>query len=449
MRLTDAIRLQRGDRVALVGAGGKTSAMFRLADELRREGWRVVTTTTTHVAQEQLEALPEVIWLSGTQDISPVLQALDRSGVAMVVGPSTEARARVGGPPPEVLDALASRLDVDAILIEADGSRQLPLKAPAEHEPAIPEFADLVVVVVGYRGLGQPLDADHVHRPERFSVLAGMSLGAPVSAEAVARVLSHREGGLRRVPPGARAVALINQVDREADLEGSRRLARQVLAEPGMERVAIASMRREDPVWEVHGRVGGVILAAGASSRLGQPKALLPWKGITVIGQVVAAASAMGLDDVVVVAGEHVDAIGEAVGRQARVVYNREWALGQSRSVRLGLSVLRADVAAALFMLGDQPGIDPAVGRQVIERWRQTGSPIVAPRYRGQRGHPVLFDRCVFPELMALEGDVGGRLVIERHVEHVAWVDIDGPSPPDIDTWEGYQRALTEGDRVD
>ena len=103
------------------------------------------------------------------------------------------------------------------ILNEADGSRMRPFKAPAAHEPVIPAETTLVVPVVGADVFGQPLDAEHVHRPELVSALSGAPLGAPITPEIVARVLAHPEGGRKGVPAGARVVVLINKVESLAD----------------------------------------------------------------------------------------------------------------------------------------------------------------------------------------------------------------------------------------
>jgi probable selenium-dependent hydroxylase accessory protein YqeC len=102
------------------------------------------------------------------------------------------------------------------LLIEADGSRMRPLKAPGEHEPPIPAFATQVVVVAGLTALGQPLTSDWVHRPERFAALSGLEMGQAITSEAVARALSHLSGGLKNIPAGARRVVLLNQADRRS-----------------------------------------------------------------------------------------------------------------------------------------------------------------------------------------------------------------------------------------
>jgi molybdenum cofactor cytidylyltransferase len=135
------------------------------------------------------------------------------------------------------------------VALEADGSAMRPFKAPAEHEPAIPASATLVVAVVGADIFRRALDETHVHRPERVKALTGAASGASITPALVAIVLAHAEGGRKGVPPGARFAVLINKVT-PARLELARETAR-LLHENGVERVVLAQAREEPPVVEV------------------------------------------------------------------------------------------------------------------------------------------------------------------------------------------------------
>ncbi len=99
------------------------------------------------------------------------------------------------------------------LLIEADGSRLHPLKAPAIQEPPIPDFAQMVVVTAGLSGLGKPLSAETVHHPEIFGSLSGLQLGEVITPDAIVRVFTHPQGGLKNIPPQAQRIALLNQAD--------------------------------------------------------------------------------------------------------------------------------------------------------------------------------------------------------------------------------------------
>lgn len=188
--------------------------------------------------------------------------------------------------------------------------------------------------------------------------------------------------------------------------------------------------------------VAGVILAAGASRRLGRSKQLLLWRGKPFIYHVARTALDAGLAPTVVVTGAEADDVRAALeGVPVEIVHNPHWAEGQSTSVRAGLQALPPQATAAVFLLADQPHIPVELVRALVERHAQARSPIVAPMIEGKRGNPVLFDRAVFPDLMSLQGDAGGRQVFSRYpTANVLWND---PRPLlDVDTLEDYERLL-------
>jgi molybdenum cofactor cytidylyltransferase len=143
-----------------------------------------------------------------------------------------------------------------------------------------------------------------------------------------------------------------------------------------------------------------------------------------------------GLDPVMVVVGHEAEAVHQAVaGLPLRIVHNPEYEQGQSRALVHGIAALPGSVAAAVIGVGDQPWLQPGTIARLVETWRRTGVPIVAPRYSGERGNPVLFARSLFAELMDVTGDVGGRPVIQRHRDEVLWVPIPGTIQAcDVDT---------------
>lgn len=188
--------------------------------------------------------------------------------------------------------------------------------------------------------------------------------------------------------------------------------------------------------------VAGVVLAAGASTRLGQPKQLLPLAGRPLLAHVLAAAEASPLDPLLLVLGHEAEAVLAAVAPgRARVLLNLAYAEGQSTSVRLAVAALPAQVAAAVFLLGDQPAVSPEVVARLVAAFRTRGAPIVQPRYTQGPGNPVLIARTFFPELLALSGDTGARPLLRRHAERLLLVDVgEYQRPADVDTWEEYER---------
>jgi molybdenum cofactor cytidylyltransferase len=189
--------------------------------------------------------------------------------------------------------------------------------------------------------------------------------------------------------------------------------------------------------------VAALVLAAGGSTRMGQPKQLMLLGGRPMVRRVVAAVCDAGLSQVVVVVGAHGENVKQALtGLPADIVVNEAWAEGMSTSLRAGLEALRPEIQAAFVVLADQPGLTPALLRQLVDAYHTTGAPIVAPFFQGQRGNPVLFARSLFPELLALEGDQGGRALLVRHPELVEQVELDDPAVIlDVDTGQDYEKA--------
>jgi len=191
--------------------------------------------------------------------------------------------------------------------------------------------------------------------------------------------------------------------------------------------------------------VAGVLLAAGGSTRFGRPKQLLDWGGTPLVAHVADTALAAGLDPVVVVLGCRAEDVGAALeDRPVQVAMNWRWEEGLSTSVQIGLAMLPPDVDAALFLQCDQPLVTPELLRRLVARFEETHAPIIHPVHDGQRSTPVLFARPLFPELAAVTGDQGGRVLIARHADAVATVEVADPTAlADIDTPEDYE-ALRE-----
>jgi probable selenium-dependent hydroxylase accessory protein YqeC len=225
--------------VALTGGGGKTAAVLRAAHELREAGWRVLVSTTTKVGPTMASELP-VVLCSGTPGEAAVRAAIDRSG-AVFLAAGRAADGKFEGVPPGVLDALALAGVADVVLVEADGARQRPLKAPAEHEPVVPERATVVSFVMGIDVLGEPVDGPLVHRPE---MVRGFGGGPLVTADLMASIAASDRGGLKGMPKGAAARPIINKVSaltRPCALAVAATLLER--GHPSIDRVLVTDMR--------------------------------------------------------------------------------------------------------------------------------------------------------------------------------------------------------------
>lgn len=443
MKLIDAVQLTGETRLAFVGAGGKTTAMFRLGKEwVKKHGTTILLSTTTHLAEIELKAADHHYEVRHLADIEALDAELPR-GLVVVTGPPVE-NSRVGGLSEDLINGLhhIAKAHNSPLLIEADGSKQRPLKAPAEHEPVIPSFVDTVIVAVGLQAIGKHLDDVWVHRVEQFSQLTGLSKGTEITPPAVAQMLLAEDGGLKAIPPAARKIVLFNQCDTPRLAAVGKSLSKQLLK--SYSRVIFASLKMEgnQEVIAANQPVAGLILAAGGSKRIGQPKQLLDWNGQPFVRVVAQTALSSGLYPVYVVLGAHAEQVEEALsGLDIEIVKNIKWAEGQSTSVRAGIQHLSPETQAAVMMLVDQPHIPPPLIEALVEAHASMVSPIVATMVEHRRGNPVLFDRITFDDLVALEGDVGGRKIFSRYkIHYVPW--LDARIGLDVDTIEDYQRLL-------
>jgi molybdenum cofactor cytidylyltransferase len=179
---------------------------------------------------------------------------------------------------------------------------------------------------------------------------------------------------------------------------------------------------------------------------MGRAKQLLPLGGTTVLAQTIENVRSAGLDEILLVLGASAEAIGQQLPRVLieglKVVFNHAYGQGMASSLREGLSQVDPRSDAALIILGDQPFIQPQTLHQIIDGYRGARAQIVIPSYQGSRGNPVLLDRSLFSEVMALEGDTGCRAIFASHLDAILKVEVEDPGILlDIDSLEDYERA--------
>ncbi len=245
--LVDALGLGRAPGlVAVVGGGGKSSLLFALAECLPG---RVVLTTTTRIFAAQMSRAAAVC-TTADEGWQERLESFD--GNLLIVGPVEGERAN--GVPPDLPAEWLARPRVDWVVVEADGSRMLPVKAPADHEPVVPERTSLLVCVVGIDALAEPIERV-AHRPERVAEITGLGLSQHLTPEALGKLLTSPRGGLKGAPDGARVAVLINKVESSAQRDAAHRIADCVLREARVERVVIGALHGElSAGWEVRSR---------------------------------------------------------------------------------------------------------------------------------------------------------------------------------------------------
>ncbi len=183
--------------------------------------------------------------------------------------------------------------------------------------------------------------------------------------------------------------------------------------------------------------IAAIVLAAGASRRLGRPKQIEPWGETTLLGHVIAQTTRLPVDEVWLVLGHEMDTVLANIDLEGcGVVENPEWEEGIASSLRVGLDAVHrmSDADTALIVIGDQPQIDGEVVEALIESHRRVGLPVTIPKYRYAWGNPVLVDRSLWPRLMSLEGDDGAKRFFQAHPQWVNELWIPSPPPRDVDT---------------
>jgi probable selenium-dependent hydroxylase accessory protein YqeC len=253
--LREGLMLQAGGVISLVGAGGKTSLMYRLARELSMAGETVLTTTTTKIFEPSSDKSACVVLSESVTNI------LERAGELLDQHLHVTAAVRkipdtgkLLGFRPEIIAEFRAAGTFQWIIVEADGAAGRPLKAPAAHEPVTPDCTDLQIGIFGLNAVGRPLTDRLVFRDELFAELTGLVPGAAISEGAVADVVVHKNGIFKDTPAGAMRIAFFNQADIGENLEAGRRIARilSLRKSTGLSRAVIGQVICEPPILEVH-----------------------------------------------------------------------------------------------------------------------------------------------------------------------------------------------------
>ena len=417
--------------VSFVGSGGKTSLLSALALAMRRRGVTVLAATTTHVRIREFDG-PPFVPVDLPEASAAGLAALRRSGKIPFLHDGRE-RDRLLGVAPDTLRSLAKGFN--ALLVEADGCRGLPLKRLRDHEPPLPPGGS-VVLVVGADAVGKRL-AGTCFNHEGAAAQGLATPEEPLDAAAIRRILYSPRGYLDAVADRPLFLA-VNKADQNP---GAEALARE-LYHPRLGGIFVTSVlggrilsRRIDNRGR---RVAAVILAAGDSSRFGAPKQLARFGRSTILRTVLSnVLKVRRLEKVVLVLGRRHDKVAASLGPMAGdgrlvIVVNEDSHLGMSTSLRAGLRFVRPCDAAAIF-LGDQPLVDPRTVRRVLEAYLFRRCRLAYPVAGGRRGHPVIFGRELFAGLEALVGDVGARAVVDSNAGWEATVSVDPETQLDID----------------
>ena len=249
MTLKDAVGVRAGEMTSLIGAGGKTAALYGLAKELRDAGAKVLLTTTTKIFKP---AKPHVDRLFLVEEANALLATtLTIPGPVIVgAGYKVDDEGKLLGLPASWLDQLSASGQFDSILVEADGAASKLFKVPSEIEPVVPQSCHLTIWIMAIKVLGKPLNPIWVHRAERAISLLRVTEDTHVTKDLVLRLVQNPLGPLKGIPSGSRKVALLNQADSPEEVDAARDLARALLP-IGFAAVVITSFLSDAPVKDV------------------------------------------------------------------------------------------------------------------------------------------------------------------------------------------------------
>lgn len=227
--LRHSLQLNAGGVISLVGAGGKTALMFRLARELAGQGDRVLTTTTTKIRRPTRRQSAVVMLADSAESL------LRRAGSVLRHSRHFSAARRVlplqhklKGFDPRTIDRIWQSGVFRWIIVEADGAAGKPLKAPATQEPVIPDCTLWTIGVVGLTAVGKPLKPEWVFRPQLVSTLTGLAPGASITESAISKVCINENGILKNAPAQAMRFVFLNQADSHGRLSAGKRIARML-----------------------------------------------------------------------------------------------------------------------------------------------------------------------------------------------------------------------------
>jgi len=440
LNLSEAFQIERGSVVAVVGAGGKTTLLLRLADELRSEGFSVAVTTTTKMgAAERIRASRTILADRLDDLLEGMANAFEAGCVPFLF--SGFVGGKSAGLPPETVDRLRGAADV--LLVEADGSRRCPLKFPRSFEPVVPESTNRLVVVLGAGGLGKIADEKTFFNLEGAGKI--LEAGSAITPLAVASALHDPRGYLGHCRPDRRTCVFVNQADAASD-EEILDLTR-ALGHGAFHRIVTGSAGEPEPRLRVfenrNHRVAGAILAAGESKRFQGSKLTAPLWDRPMVRHVAESAVKAGLADILVVVGYDAGAVRASLDGipGLRFVENARWEEGMGASIR-AVALEASEFDGLLLLLGDQPFMGTTLIQRVLEEYRSCTAPLCFPMFDGRPGHPVLLRRELYSELRRLAGDRGARDVVKINADRARTFPlVDAGSQMDVDTRDDLRNA--------
>ena len=387
--------------IAVVGSGGKTSLIWRLAEELVQAGKKVAVTTTTHMAIEKERPFA----LNGEGAAALIL----KHGYVLAASIDIQKK-KLSSLPYEKLKKLSELCDV--LLIEADGARKKPFKIPMEWEPVIPDFTDLVIAVCGLDSLGKSIK-EAAYCPRETALFLGKKETDIICPQDMIKAVSSRDGLLKGVGEREYRVYL-NKMDTVKERETLNKIRRE-LSDMGVQ-VFCGSLRekKKNTAW--------IMLAAGNSRRFGANKLLYEIEGSPMYQRTLSCLfkaqkevlKKTGIFCPVTVVTQYKE-VGETAEKMgAKVCYNPHPEEGISSSLKIGLKENK-EADACLFTVADQPWLTWESVMGLLEVFWESEKGMACMQNGEKKGNPCIFSRKYYEKLFSLTGDVGGKKILNAH----------------------------------
>lgn len=433
MKLIEIFDLKKGEIVSIVGAGGKTTTMFKLAEELRAEN-KVLVTTTTKIAWPD-KAQYDYICMERENFLN--YAAKDSNGI-YVFGIEDKIKHKVNSV--SEADLLELKPYFDYILIEADGSKRKPLKGWNQSEPVICTQTTKTIGVLDITAVGLNINEENIHRSPIFCELTNTKVGDTVNIENIADMITNPNGLFKN--SFGEKILYINKVENSNTINNAKKLIKILKNNENrvIDRYTMGSLYKQK-YYKNAVFITAIIMASGYSKRMGKDKLLLEYKGKTFVERTIDTVSKCSFMEIILVAREtKVRAFGEV--KDIVVVENRNADKGISESIKLGVSNAESS-DGYMFFTADQPFLKASMIENLMKKFGENPQNIIIPVFNGKRGNPVIFPAALKTEFLELNGDTGGKAVIENHKDIVKLIEIsESLSLLDVDTEENYKYIL-------
>lgn len=427
-KLKDILGINKNDCVSIVGAGGKTTMMFKLAEELKNEKVCVTTTTKIFVPEKF-----QYDYFFKGEILDNTLKSEAR-GVYVITGDINEKGKLTplnGGTLDKCFD------NFDYMLIESDGSRGKSIKGWNDNEPVIYINTTKTVCIVDVSIVDKEITEDNVFRLDEFRKIT--SPGETVGISHLSQMANHPNGLLKN-SLGER-ILFVNKVESEREFDNASKLVTLILsadAKCSYDKIIIGSLKSGEYYTAYNDKnIAAIILASGNSARMGSDKLRMNFKGMYLVEHILKKISTMYFyKKMIIVRDDKLNDI--AYKYNVLNKKNIEFNLGQSQSIKIGVKN-SPEADSYMLFVGDQPFIKSETILKMISKYNETDN-IIMCRCNNHFGNPAIFPSRYKGELLELSGDVGAKSILNKHKSEISFVEVEEIELFDIDTIEELKK---------